>query len=352
MGALSQLKVVELATVLAGPLVGTYFAERGSRVIKIENPATGGDPTRGWRTPEENPDELSAYYQAANGGKDVVWLNLKNEGDRDQVYEMLAGADIVITNFLAETAVKLGMDTPTLRQRFPQLIIGEVYGFEQDSRPAFDALLQAETGYMYMNRPESGVPNKIPVALIDVLCALHLRSGLLEALLKRAQTGEGSVVRAGLERAALTSWVNVAAHWRVTGQAPEPMGSAHPQIAPYGDTLLCAKNTYLVFAVGTEAQFRRLWRTLFFENVIPQEFATNALRVAHRVQLLEQLSVVIAAKEAGEWVKILEGEEVPVAEVKSLEKSLLNASLAGLWRGEVSRVDQGKALTTLGYNIF
>ena len=187
------LTVVELASVLAGPAVGLFFAELGARVIKIENPVTKGDVTRAWKAPTEDKQKSdSAYYHSVNAGKEVHFLNLKTEEDRQQAYHLIEQADVVIVNYRVGAAQKLGMDYEYLNQLNPRLIYAELTGFgANDRRPAFDVVLQAETGFLYLTGEPDRPPVRMPVALIDILAAHQLKEGILVALLQRAQTGKG-----------------------------------------------------------------------------------------------------------------------------------------------------------------
>src|ERR1041384_6818530 len=213
-----DLKVIELASVLAGPAVGMFFAELGADVLKIENPKNGGDITRQWKNASEKPGDLSAYYASVNWGKSSVSLDISDEKGRRQLFAWLQNADVLIMNFKAGDAEKLGLDFPSLSARFPKLICGYLTGYgENDPRPAFDLVMQAETGFMSMNgTPESG-PLKMPVAIIDIMAAHQLKEGLLTALFLRERSGKGSCVKVSLFDAAIASLANQASNFLMTG---------------------------------------------------------------------------------------------------------------------------------------
>ena len=191
-----NLKVIELANVLAGPAVGMFFAELGADVIKIENKTTNGDVTRSWKLTTENPNQKgSAYFASVNWNKKSLFLDLKDAFDKTKVLELIKDADIVIANYKKGDAEKLGMDYESLKKTNPKLIYAHISGFGEDSsRIAFDIVLQAETGFMFMNGTSESGPIKMPVALIDILAAHQLKEGVLVALIKRMQTNEGSKV--------------------------------------------------------------------------------------------------------------------------------------------------------------
>jgi len=195
-----DLVVVELASVLAGPAVGMFFAELGAKVIKIENKKTNGDVTRNWKLAKEDArDEFSAYYHSINWGKEKMMLDLGSEEDYKRVIELVKTADIVISNFKADSAIKLKMDYESLKHYNPTIIYASVSAYgDHNPAPGFDAMIQAETGWVHMTGEKNGAPVKMPVALIDILAAHQLKQGVLIALLKRQKTGEGSYVSISL----------------------------------------------------------------------------------------------------------------------------------------------------------
>src|SRR4051812_32689959 len=166
-----DLKIIELAGVLAGPSVGYFFAELGAKVIKIENPKTKGDVTRTWKLKTENPKEnTSAYFWSVNSNKEFISLDISIPSQLQKFYDLIKDADILITNFKAGDDLKLKVDYPTLLKLNPQLIYASINGFGYNNpRTAYDLILQAESGFMFMNGEPNSKPVKMPVALIDIL---------------------------------------------------------------------------------------------------------------------------------------------------------------------------------------
>ncbi len=315
------LQVVELAGVLAGPAVGLFFAELGATVIKVENPRTGGDITRGWRLASEPPaPTLSAYYCAVNWRKQVVWADLEQTDDRDRVRQLIQTADIVISNFKQSAALRMGMDYPTLRELNPQLIFAHLSGYgATDDTPAFDVVLQAETGFMYMNGAAEGAPTKMPVALIDILAAHQLKAGILLALLHRATHGRGGEVRVSLQDAALASLANQATNYLMANHIPQRAGSLHPNIAPYGESFSTADGVAIVLAVGNEKQFGQLCGCLDAPLIANDpRFATNTLRLTHRAALQTALAQAFAQKKAATLLPILKTNGVPCGAINDM----------------------------------
>lgn len=316
-----QLKVVELASVLAGPAVGMFFAELGAEVIKIENKKTEGDMTRSWKLPSENSNATySAYYASVNWNKQTYLLDLEQEAERNEAYDLLKNTDIVVSNYRTKVAQKLGVDYVTLAAMNPKLIFAQLNAFDEHSeRPAFDVVLQAEAGFLYMNGEPQGQPVKMPVALIDVLAAHQLKEGILLALLRRMQTGEGAYVSVSLFDSAVASLVNQASNWLMAGHIPQRMGTQHPNIAPYGDSYVCKDGKTILLAVGTEKQFRSLCEILE-TTVIEEQFSTNVSRVKNRPALNTWLAKQIVRFEAEALLMELEKCSVPAASIRNMQE--------------------------------
>lgn len=321
---LSGVRVIELASVLAGPSVGMFCAELGADVIKIENPKTDGDMTRSWKMPSEKDADISAYFSSVNWGKRSVTLDLTKEEDRTICHILCEKADIVLVSYKSGDAEKYGVDYEALRKKNPALIYAAVTGFgEHDNRVAFDAVLQAMTGFMSMNGLPETPPIKMPVALIDVLAGHHIKEALLLALLKREKTGKGSAFSVSLYGAGITSLVNQAANYLIAGAIPQRIGSEHPNIVPYGHVFLTKDKKYLLLAIGTDKQFSHLCSILHIPEIATDErFSTNTARVTNRALVNTILQEKIELTEGD----ILENKcvqmEIPCAIVRSVAEAL------------------------------
>jgi crotonobetainyl-CoA:carnitine CoA-transferase CaiB-like acyl-CoA transferase len=333
--ALEGVKVVELAGVLAGPSVGMFLAELGASVLKIENPE-GGDVTRGWRSPLEDPRGVSAYFSSINYCKTYRRLSLKEADDLATIKDLIAAADVLLVNFKAGDAARFGLTPEQLWERNPGLIMGAIAGFDSEpERAAFDVVLQAESGFMSMNgTPDSG-PLKMPVAMIDILAAHQLKEGILIALLRRARTGIGASVRVSLEAAAITALANQASTYLMTGQVPTRMGSLHPNIAPYGETFACADGQWIVLAIGSDRQFERFCSILGRDEVAADaRFATNTQRLANRAALQEILQGAIKGRDRTRLLGDCIDQDVPAAAVRDLARVFANPVAQRLVRTE------------------
>lgn len=317
------LKVVEFASVLAGPAVGMFFAELGAEVIKIENKTTGGDVTRGWKLPSESPESpLSAYFCCVNWGKQHVLLDLNDPGHQQTAIDLALAADIVVSNYKPSFARRMGVDSESLRAQNPRLIYAQLNAFAdpEDESPAFDVVLQAEAGFMFMTGEAGCPPVKMPVALIDLLAAHQIKEGILLALLRREHSGEGGTVSVSLLESALASLANQASNWLMTGHIPQRMGAQHPNIAPYGDTFFCSDGQQILLAVGTERQFQQLCRCLSLDELLQHpDFQTNRTRVLHRNALNQRLASAFRYKPLDTWMATFKAHGIPAARIRDMK---------------------------------
>ncbi|MCW3086002.1 MAG: CoA transferase [Bacteroidetes bacterium] len=324
-----DLKVVELANVLAGPAVGMFFSELGADVVKIENKLTGGDVTRSWKLSCEDPAaEISAYYASVNWNKKSVFIDMNISEEKQQVYELLKNAEIVISNYKLGDDTKLGMDYESIKKINPAIIYASITGFGAAiKRTAYDLVLQAETGFMHMNgTPESG-PVKMPVALIDLLAAHQLKEGILIAMIKKLKTGEGSHVSVSLYDSAVASLANQASNWLMAGADPQPIGSLHPNIAPYGELFTTADQKKMVLAVGNNKQFEQLCTILNCTALITdQKFSTNTSRVKNRAELHALLLPFFQHSDSKTLMEQLIKKDVPAGIIQSLKEVFENES--------------------------
>ncbi|HEX7036280.1 MAG TPA: CaiB/BaiF CoA-transferase family protein [Pseudomonadales bacterium] len=318
---LAGLRVLELASILAGPVTGQFLAELGADVVKVENPATGGDPTRSWRLRQEDPaNPIGAYFSCANWGKRSIALNVAVPAGRAVVHDLARAADVVIASYKPGDDVKLGLDPATLCAENPRLIYAQISAYgNADPRPGFDAIIQAESGFTYLNGEADGPPVKMPVALMDLLAAHQLKEAILLALLVRERTGAGRHVHVSLLEAAVASLANQASNYLVAGVVPERMGSEHPNIAPYGSIFRLGDGRELVLAVGTERQWQNMVQVIERPELARDpRFADNVGRVAHRQALRDELERAFAALDGTEAARRLGAAGVPFGFVNDM----------------------------------
>ena len=302
-----------------------FFAELGARVIKLENAKAGGDVTRKWKLPSEDPHApVSSYFSSVNHGKEHRMVDLTTSEGRTILDDLLREADVLISNHLEADAEKIGLQGERLRAINPTLIHGHIRGYADDpTRPAFDVVLQAETGYISMTGTDAEHMAKLPIAMIDVLAAHQLKEGLLLALLQRERNGRGAYVEVALDEAALTGLINQASNWMMARKVAEPIGTLHPNIAPYGELFTCSDGKRIVLAVGTNEQFHKLLHVLGKEELInDQHFTTNAKRVTNRKVLAAMLSPAIAQHDRAALMEKLITAQVPAGAVNRIDEAL------------------------------
>ena len=333
---LNGIKVIDASTVLAGPSVGMFLAELGAEVIKVEHPKYQ-DVTRSWKLPNEDVDaNVSAYFSSINYGKSYVHLDLKNDSDRSSFNEMLVDADILLMNFKRSDYEKFQLTNKDLTAINPRLIVGKIsgYGIESD-RVAYDLILQAETGFMSMNGQSDGPPTKMPVALIDVLAAHHLKEAILLALYTRERSEKGAILNVSLYDAAISSLVNQASNYLMTGHVPQRLGSKHPNIAPYGELFETKDQRTVTFAIGSDAHFEKLCETLNAHPILSDiRFTSNQNRVVNREALHRTLIPYVSEWNSTDLLEALQTLNVPAGKVMNVEEVFNDPHARSLVREE------------------
>ncbi len=350
----TDLIVVELASVLAGPAVGLFFSELGADVIKIENSTTNGDVTRKWRLAKEDQNRpYSAYYCSVNWKKETHFKNLREAVDIQFVYNLIQNADIVICNFKQKSAMQMGLDYKSLKEINPKIIYGQINAYEYLDKPAFDVILQAETGFLSMTGEKNGGFVKMPVALIDVIAAHQLKEGLLIALIKKYKTGKGSYVETSLESSAIASLVNQASNYLMEGHIPEKMGVEHPNIVPYGTVFYSKNGVAMVIGAGTDKQFDLLCECLNSNYLaLDDKYKSNKFRVKNRISLNNILKEKFLNFNFDEIYGKLVEKNVPVGKVNSV-KDVFNSKVGREMILEEVMVDgkMSRRVKSISFNI-
>lgn len=323
---LKGLKVVELASVLAGPSVGMFFAELGAEVIKIENAKSNGDVTRSWKLASEDKEHpFSAYYSSVNWGKKSLFIDLKKKEDYQKLLSQIQKADVLLVNFKPGDALRYALDYDSIKKLNPHIIYGEITGFPNSKRTAYDVVLQAECGFMYMNGSPKGSPLKMPVAFIDLFAAHQLKEGILLALLQHQKKKQSIQVSVSLYESALSALANQAMNWLMAQHIPQALGSLHPNIAPYGESFITKDKKLLVLAIGNEGQFQRLCKLLALEYLIEDErFKFNQERVKNRKTLAKFLAEKISLRDREPLLNQMILHNIPAGAVRNMEEVFQN----------------------------
>ena len=329
-GALDGLKVLDFSRVLAGPFATMMLGDLGAEVIKVERP-DGGDETRAWGPPFDARGRAT-YFLSVNRNKRSFVLDLTDDGDLERARELALSADVLVENFRPGLMAGLKLAYEDLEEGNPGLIYCSITGFGpgQGARlPGYDLLVQALGGLMSITGEAERDPQKVGVALVDILTGLFATSGILAALRYRERSGQGQKVEVSLLASLLGALVNQASAYTAGGVVPHRMGNAHPSISPY--ELYQAARGQLVIAVGNDRQFRALCEAIERPELADDSrFATNTDRVANRVELREELDRALREQPADHWSEVLTAARVPAGPVNDVGAAFRLARELGL----------------------
>ncbi len=332
MGALSHIRVLDLSRVLAGPWCTQILADLGADVIKIERPGSGDD-TRQWGPPFVSVDgggnEESLYFLATNRGKRSMTLDLSDSRGQKVVHELAAHCDVVVENFKVGALARYGLDYETLKGINPSLVYCSITGFGQTGpyadRAGYDFMIQAMGGLMSVTGEAEDVagtnPQKVGVAIADLVTGLYSANAIQTALIHRERTGQGQYIDMALLDCQVAILANQAMTYLAAGQTPVRMGNAHPNIVPY--QVFETQDGRIILAVGNDGQFRRFCE-LADQPHLAQDprFVANRGRVKHRAQLIEALALLMKSKNTDDWLNLLEPEGIPCGRINSIDETL------------------------------
>lgn len=318
---LEGIKVIELARILAGPWIGQTLADLGADVIKVESPE--GDDTRKWGPPyiDDGAEQSAAYYHGCNRGKRSIVCDFREETGRETVLKLIQDADVVIENFKLGGLEKYGLDYESLRKINPRLIYCSVTGFGHDgpyaARAGYDFMIQGMSGIMDITGDPKGEPQKMGVALVDIITGLYGVIGIQSALFQRQITGSGQHIDMSLFDCMTGVLANQAMNFLASGIAPKRLGNAHPNIAPY--QTLPVQDGYFIIACGNDGQFAKLSQALGLAELANDEkFRTNAARVKNRDELTALLEAKTALWMRDDLLLALEKLGVPAGPINTI----------------------------------
>ena len=325
---LSGIRILDLSRVLAGPLCTMMLGDLGASVLKVERP-DGGDDTRGWGPPFDNRGE-SAYFLSVNRNKLSLTADFAEPADVALIRRLAAEADVVVENFRAGTLDRRGLGAGELMKENPKLVWCSISGFgAADTRPGYDFVVQAESGWMSITGEPAGAPMKHGVALVDVITGKDAAISILAALVARGETGRGREVRVSLEASARAALVNVAQNALVSGAPPKRWGNAHANLVPY--QLFDAADRPLVIAVGSDPQWLACARALELDELLSDDaLRTNAGRIARRERIVTGITRRLVERPAVEWVARLDAAGVPCGVVRTVPEALAESGASAL----------------------
>ena len=329
---LAGIKVLDLSRVLAGPWAGQMLADYGADVLKVERPGAGDD-TRTWGPPwwGDGADKVAAYFMCANRGKRSLAIDLATPEGAAQVRELAAQADVLLENYKVGQLAKYGLDAESLRPLNPGLIYCSITGYGQTGplshKAGYDFAIQAEGGLMSITGEPDGEPQKVGVAVVDLMTGVYATTAILAALHERGRTGTGRHIDASLFDVQVAMLANQASNQLIGGKTPRRMGNAHPNIVPY--QVFPTADGHMVLAIGNDGQFARFCIAAgYADKAVEPLFATNPARVANRATLVPLLTGWTLTRTTAEWVELLEHAAVPCSPILDVGQVLAHPHVA------------------------
>lgn len=324
--ALEGIKILDLSRVLAGPYCTMILGDLGAEVIKIES--KDGDDTRRWGPPFK--DGISAYYLCANRNKKSVTIDLKTTDGMHQINQLIKEADVMIHNFKTGTMERLGLGYDAVSDINKQIVYCSITGFGETGpykqMPGYDFIIQAMSGLMSITGTEASGPQKVGVAIVDVLTGLYATIGIEAALLERAQSGKGQKIDVSLYDTAVSSLINIGSNYLMNKQIPGRLGNSHANIVPYQTFI--TKDGEMVIAVGNDAQFQHLCDIINQSELAKDpRFHTNPARVQYRNTLIPILQRAFLENETAFWKAACDTHNIPCGPIQQLDQVLKDPQL-------------------------
>jgi crotonobetainyl-CoA:carnitine CoA-transferase CaiB-like acyl-CoA transferase len=328
-GPLQGIVVLDLSRILAGPWATQVLADYGATVLKVEHPQ-GGDDTRKWGPPyledaAGQETRESAYYLSANRGKRSLAIDFSQSDGQQLVRRLAMQADVLVENFKVGGLARYGLAYEQLAAENPRLVYLSISAFGQDgpdaAKPGYDAMIQGMGGLMSLTglpdgEPGAG-PQKVGVAVADLMCGMYAVSAIIAALYERDRSGRGQYIDLSLLDTQVAWLANQNLNYLVSGEPPRRQGTAHPNIVPY--QAFETDDGYLMLAVGNDAQFARFCGAAGApELAVDARFRANADRVAHRAVLVPQVAALLRKRTTREWLAALEVAQVPCGPINDL----------------------------------
>lgn len=348
---LSDITILDLTHVLAGPYCSMILSDLGAKVIKVEQPGIGDD-TRHF---PPFRDGHSAYFATINRDKESIALNLKDDADRAIFERLLAQVDVVMENYRPGVMERLGYGWEALSKRHPHLIYGAVSGFGHTGpdalKPAYDMVAQARGGVMSITGEKNREPVRVGASVGDIVAGMFLGHGLLAALYQREKTGKGQKVDVAMLDSQLAIMEHAIAITGETGNPPEPSGARHPSIAPF-ETYHTADGL-MVIACGNDVLFGKLCQVLGKPHwaTLP-EFSNNLARCENVMLLRRRIETVTLGHPRAHWLKVLTAEGIPCAPIQNVAEAMQDPQI--LARNMIKKLpspDGGKPFVAAGNPI-
>jgi formyl-CoA transferase len=318
-GPLSDLRVLELGTLIAGPFAGRLFADFGAEVIKVEHPDRG-DPLRSWGMGWDGNDSL--WHLIQSRGKLSVTADLHDQLDQDFVRQLARESDILIENFRPGRLEKWNLDPQDLMEANPKLIVVRISGFGQTGpmrdQPAFGTIAEAASGLRFITGEPDRPPGRVGLSLGDSIASLHAVIGAFVALHERQESGRGQMVDVALTESTFAMLEGILPEYAYHGAVRQRTGNIAHNSAPT-NAYPSADGPMVCIAANTTGLFRTLCRILGRDDYAQDpSLATNEGRVARSEELDEAIAGWTKTRTADEIVAILRDQQVPVSRINSI----------------------------------
>jgi crotonobetainyl-CoA:carnitine CoA-transferase CaiB-like acyl-CoA transferase len=337
---LDGLKVVELARILAGPWAGQTLSDLGAKVIKVES--LEGDDTRQWGPPfvTNGDDKSASYFHSCNRGKKSICVDFKSNDGQKTIKKLISEADILIENFKVGGLLKYGLDFNSLSKINPKLIYCSITGFGQTGpyshRAGYDYIIQGMSGLMSITGEPDGQPQKMGVAVTDILTGLYGVTAILSAIIQRDKTGRGQHIDLALLDVATSVTANQAMNYLTTGTVLKRMGNGHQNLAPY--QVFDCNDGHIIIATGNDAQYQRLCAVLELDEMASNKlFLKNADRLENRVALIEILNTETKKRTKESLLESCESQGIPAGPINDLSEVFEDPQV--IFRGLVKEID-------------
>jgi crotonobetainyl-CoA:carnitine CoA-transferase CaiB-like acyl-CoA transferase len=324
---LDNLRILDMSRVLAGPWAAQLLGDYGADVVKIERPKAGDD-TRQWGPPWLGDE--SAYYLAANRNKRSVTVDISVSQGQAIIKDLVQHVDVLLENFKVGTMARFGLGPDELLELNPKLIYCSISAFGQTGcrakEPGYDAMIQASAGLMSITGPpqqETGGPQKVGVAIADIMAGMYATTAILAAINSRSQSGLGQHIDVPLYDSQVAWLANQNMNFLIGGNIPQRMGTAHPNLVPY--QAFATSDGDLMLAVGNDRQFQDCCDALDLQSIASDaRFETASSRVENRDALIPLLQSRILQNSTQYWLGELHKRAVPAGPINDIGEVLTN----------------------------
>lgn len=331
-GALSHIRVLDLSRILAGPWCTQNLADLGAEVIKVERPGSGDD-TRGWGPPWINPTEstqgqrISSYFAAANRGKKSLTLDISSLKGKKIIEDLVRVSDVLIENYKLGDLKRYGLDYASLKKINPRLVYCSITGYGQDGpnahKPGYDFVFQAIGGMMSITGESDalpgGGPQKLGIAIADVITGMYSSVAILAALNSRNETGQGQYIDMALLDGIIALGGNQVTGFFADGKVPFRYGNAHASLVPY--QVFAVKDGEIVVAVGNDTQWQRYCEAIKRPDLAQDpRWSKVTGRITGRSELVPELAKTMLKKKAAAWISVLEQFDVPCGQINNYQQ--------------------------------